>query len=58
MGVGEINMILSDLVVRLMDDNPNLTQPDIEKIVEIFLGGRASLLWRFQCIGERRAAWA
>lgn len=38
MGVGEINMVRSDLVVRLMDDNPNLTQRDVEKIVEIFFG--------------------
>lgn len=45
-------MVRSDLVVRLMDDNPNLTQPDVEKIVEIFFqsivnqlceGGRVEL---------------
>lgn len=52
MGVGEINMVRSDLVVRLMDDNPNLTQPDVEKIVDMFFqsivdqlseGGRVEL---------------
>lgn len=45
-------MVRSDLIVRLMDDNPRLTQPDVEKIVEIFFasivdqlsqGGRVEL---------------
>ena len=52
MGVEKTSMVRSDLVVRLMDDNPHLTQPDVEKIVEIFFqsivdhlseGGRVEL---------------